>query len=129
MEDEIKAQKLLVDADVTTPSAYASGHKAGRRDFSMLAMLFAIAGEYDGDIRHFDNPRIDELILARLRQMVRLPDWTVAARWHGTYAKHPDKPIVYAEPQTGGVMVMAAGGAGMTLAFGLARDWWEGHET
>ena len=51
IEDEIKALKLIVDADVTTPSAYASGHKAGRRDFSMLAMLFAIAGEYDGEVR------------------------------------------------------------------------------
>jgi hypothetical protein len=51
VEDEIKALKLMVDADVTTPSAYASGHKAGRRDFTMLAMLFAIAGEYDGDVR------------------------------------------------------------------------------
>jgi hypothetical protein len=52
IEDEIKTLKLLVDADVTTPSNYAGkGFKAGRRDFSMLAMLFAIAGEYDGDVR------------------------------------------------------------------------------
>ncbi len=52
VEDEIKAVKLLVDADVTTPSNYAGkGFKAGRRDFSVLAMLFAIAGEYDGDVR------------------------------------------------------------------------------
>lgn len=52
LEDEIKAVKLLVDADVTTPSDYAGkGYKAGRRDFSMLAMLFGIAGEYDGDVR------------------------------------------------------------------------------
>lgn len=52
VEDEIKALKLLVDADVTTPSDYAGkGYKAGRRDFSMLAMLFAIVGEHDGDVR------------------------------------------------------------------------------
>jgi hypothetical protein len=52
LEDEIKALKLQVDANVTTPSDYAGkGYKAARRDFSMLAMLFAIAGEYDGDVR------------------------------------------------------------------------------
>ena len=51
IEDEIKAYKLLVDADVTTPSAYAGNFKAPRRDFSILAMLFAIAGEYDGEVR------------------------------------------------------------------------------
>jgi hypothetical protein len=52
VEDEIKALKLLVDADVTTPSDFAGkGYKVARRDFSMLAMLFAIAGEYDGDVR------------------------------------------------------------------------------
>ncbi len=65
VEDEIKAQKLLVDADVTTPSAYASGHKSGRRDFSMLAMLFAIAGEYDGDIRWKKDAPAARDVLAR----------------------------------------------------------------
>jgi FAD dependent oxidoreductase TIGR03364 len=82
--------------------------------------------EYDHDVSPFDKPEIDELILARLRTMLRLPDPTVAARWHGIYAKHPDKALVTAEPQPGCVVCMAAGGAGMTLAFGLAEAWWEG---
>jgi len=52
VEDEIKSLKLLVDVEVTTPSDYAGkGYKVARRDFSVLAMLFAIAGEYDGDVR------------------------------------------------------------------------------
>ena len=52
LEDEIKSLKLLVDAEVTTPSDYAGkGYKVARRDFSVLAMLFAIAGENDGDVR------------------------------------------------------------------------------
>jgi glycine/D-amino acid oxidase-like deaminating enzyme len=81
--------------------------------------------EYDAAVTPFDNPAIDELILAYLRGLALLPDWTVAARWHGEYARHPDRPIAYAEPQPGCVIAAAAGGAGMTLAFGLARDWWE----
>lgn len=52
IEDEVKALKLLVDQGVTTPSDFAGkGHKAARRDLSVLAMLFGIAGEYDGDVR------------------------------------------------------------------------------
>jgi hypothetical protein len=52
IEDEIKALKLQVDQNVTTPSDFAGkGYKLARRDFSMLAMLFGIAGEYDADVR------------------------------------------------------------------------------
>jgi hypothetical protein len=52
LEDEIKSLKLKVDGDVSTPSDYAGkGYKVARRDFSMLAMLFGIVGEYDGDVR------------------------------------------------------------------------------
>jgi FAD dependent oxidoreductase TIGR03364 len=84
--------------------------------------------EYGDAITPFDKPEIDELILAYLRMLLRLPDWTIAARWHGVYARHPDKSFVCAEPQPGCVVVTAAGGAGMTLAFGFARDWWEEHD-
>jgi FAD dependent oxidoreductase TIGR03364 len=81
--------------------------------------------EYDAEITPFDKAEIDELILARLRTLATLPDWSIAARWHGIYAKHPTRSIVYTEPQPGCVIAAAAGGAGMTLAFGLAEEWWE----
>ncbi|ADB14773.1 hypothetical protein Psta_0076 [Pirellula staleyi DSM 6068] len=52
IEDEIKALKLVIDTGITTPSDFAGrGYKAARRDFSMLAMLFAVAGDYDGEVR------------------------------------------------------------------------------
>jgi hypothetical protein len=52
LEDEIKAQKLLADANVTTPSDFAgNGYKNARRDFSVAAMVFGIIAEYDGDVR------------------------------------------------------------------------------
>jgi hypothetical protein len=52
IEDEIKAIKLEVDRNVTTPSEFAGrGHKAIRREFSILAMLFAVIAEYEGDVR------------------------------------------------------------------------------
>ncbi|MFO0851718.1 MAG: TIGR03364 family FAD-dependent oxidoreductase [Gemmataceae bacterium] len=83
--------------------------------------------EYDADISPFDSPRIDELILAYLRRIVRLPDWAIDRRWHGEYAKHPNKPFVTLKPHPGCVIAVAPGGAGMTLSFGLAQDRWDEH--
>jgi D-hydroxyproline dehydrogenase subunit beta len=80
--------------------------------------------EYDDAIEPFDKPAIDTMILDYLRGMVRLPDQTIAARWHGIYAKHPTKLIFTAEPQPGVKVVTAPGGAGMTLSFGFAEELW-----
>jgi hypothetical protein len=52
IEDTIKSLKQQVDKDVTTLSDFkGKGHKLARRDYSLLAMLFGIAGEYDGEVR------------------------------------------------------------------------------
>jgi glycine/D-amino acid oxidase-like deaminating enzyme len=83
--------------------------------------------EYDSDISLFDKTEIDDYILRYLRKMVRLPDWTISTRWHGIYAKHPTRSFVYEEPQPGCLIAVAPGGAGMTLSFGIARDWWDAH--
>jgi FAD dependent oxidoreductase TIGR03364 len=80
--------------------------------------------EYDGAIEPFDKAAIDGLILDYLRQMVRLPDWAVAGRWHGQYAKHPTLPVFRAEPRPGVTVMASPGGAGMTLSFGIAEACW-----
>jgi len=85
--------------------------------------------EYDEAIEPFNKPAIDVLILEYLRKMVRLPDWTVETNWHGVYAKHPTRPIFTAEPQPGVWIVTAPGGAGMTLAFGMAENLWNNWPT
>jgi FAD dependent oxidoreductase TIGR03364 len=84
--------------------------------------------EYDADISLFDKTQIDELILAYLRKIAQLPDWTISTRWQGVYAKHPQKLFVHAEPQHGCLIATAPGGAGMTLGFGFAREWWESQD-
>jgi hypothetical protein len=56
IEDEIKALKLATDQTVTTPTKFAGGdYRTVRRDFSVLAMLFAIVAEYDGEVRWKDS--------------------------------------------------------------------------
>jgi len=83
--------------------------------------------EYGDAVEPFDKPEIDELILSYLRTFVTVPDLTIAARWHGVYVKHPTEPYVVARPLPELLAVTGAGGAGMTLSFGLAeqtlRDW------
>lgn len=81
--------------------------------------------EYDADMSPFDKAEIDELILDYLRTLVRLPDWNIARRWNGVYAKHPTLTQFVAEPQPGCHVISSPGGAGMTLSFGLAERFWE----
>jgi hypothetical protein len=66
IEDEIKALKLQVDQNVTTPSDFAGkGYKLARRDFSVLAMLFGIAGEYEGEVRWKNDAPAAREVFAR----------------------------------------------------------------
>jgi FAD dependent oxidoreductase TIGR03364 len=78
--------------------------------------------EYGDAIEPFDRPHIDELILAYMRTFVNIPDLTIAARWHGIYAKHPTELYVTATPTPETLAVTGVGGAGMTLSFGLAEQ-------
>ena len=56
IEDEIKLIAKEVDAIVTTPQRYAAGgYRTGQRHFSMLAVMFAIIAEYDGEVRWKDR--------------------------------------------------------------------------
>lgn len=77
--------------------------------------------EYDADIGIFDKAEIDELILRELRRLFDFPDWTIAERWHGMYAKNPDGPIFRCEPLPEVHIATGTGGSGMTLSFGLAE--------
>ena len=85
----------------------------------------ALDADYGAPLDPFDSDTIDTLILEYARRMLRLPDWSIAARWHGVYAKGPDPIHFSAEPQPGCFVMGSPGGAGMTLAFGLAERWWD----
>ena len=77
--------------------------------------------EYGDAIDVFDKPRIDELILERLRVFLDVPGLAIASRWHGTYVKHPTQPFFLHDPLPHVTAVTGVGGSGMTLSFGLAE--------
>jgi FAD dependent oxidoreductase TIGR03364 len=77
--------------------------------------------EYGDAIEPFDKERIDALILDYLRTFLDVPDLTVAARWHGVYAKHPTEAYLVRHPAPEVTVTTGVGGAGMTLAFGVAE--------
>jgi FAD dependent oxidoreductase TIGR03364 len=84
--------------------------------------------EYDDDVTPFDKSVIDELILEQLRMRVDLPDWTIQERWHGIYAQLPGTVQFVQEAEPSVHVVIASGGCGMTMSFGLAEKLWEAWE-
>lgn len=80
--------------------------------------------QYDEEIPAFDRVEIDDLILRELRRQFSFPTWQLESRWHGLYAKHPTLPIFDAQPMSGVHVRVGPGGAGMTMSFGLAEEFW-----
>jgi glycine/D-amino acid oxidase-like deaminating enzyme len=78
--------------------------------------------EYGEAIEPFDSQQIEELILCYLSTFLEVPGLEIAGRWHGTYVKHPTEPYFVARPAPGVTAITGAGGAGMTLSFGLAEQ-------
>jgi D-hydroxyproline dehydrogenase subunit beta len=78
--------------------------------------------EYAADISPFDKVEIDDLILDELDRFLHYDRRQIVERWHGIYLKHPTEPFVFAPIRDNAWAVTGTGGAGMTLAFGLAEQ-------
>ncbi|WP_068131783.1 cytochrome c [Roseimaritima ulvae] len=66
IEDEVKRLKLQFDGTVTTPGPFKSGgYQDARQELSMLATLFAVISEYEGDVRWKDEGAAARDLLAR----------------------------------------------------------------
>jgi D-hydroxyproline dehydrogenase subunit beta len=86
------------------------------------ALTLGDSHEYGLHVDVFNKQEIDDLILSYTRSFLRAPDLTIAERWYGVYAKHPEKPLVTMTPQDGVRIVASPGGSGMTLSFGVAEQ-------
>lgn len=66
LEDEIKRIRLHYDSVVTTPGAFNSGgYQDARLDLTVLATLFAVIHEHQGDVRWKDQASAARDLLAR----------------------------------------------------------------
>lgn len=86
------------------------------------ALTLGDSHEYGLSVDIFNKEEVDEIILRYTRQFLRAPDLTVAERWYGVYARHPEKPLLVMHPDDGVRVVASPGGSGMTLSFGVAEQ-------
>jgi FAD dependent oxidoreductase TIGR03364 len=83
--------------------------------------------EYDDQIPPFDRAEIETLILRHAAALAALPKQSISRRWHGTYLKLAggrNGPVVLT-PEPGVYVLVAAGGTGMTMSFGIADKLWD----
>lgn len=80
--------------------------------------------EYGEPVSPFNRGDIDTVMLKGLRQLLDMPEWTIARRWHGVYLKAPGRTHFVDEPLQGVTVFNGLGGSGMTLSFGLADTFW-----
>ncbi|HTJ30920.1 MAG TPA: TIGR03364 family FAD-dependent oxidoreductase [Acidobacteriaceae bacterium] len=85
------------------------------------ALTLGDSHEYGPAIDPFNKQVIDDLILRYTLHFLQAPDTTIVERWHGIYAKHPQKPLVTISPAENVRIVASPGGSGMTLSFGMAE--------
>jgi D-hydroxyproline dehydrogenase subunit beta len=82
-----------------------------------------------GDSHHYERSPspfaeegVDELILAELATVLRLPDARVRERWTGTYAHLPDRLAVIDAPEPEVRLVMVTSGTGASTAFAIGQE-------
>lgn len=74
----------------------------------------------------FDKEVINEIVLRELKKCIQLRDWTIEYRWVGRYVRSATRSLVVEEVQPGCKVAVGAGGSGLTLAFGHAKNIMEG---
>lgn len=71
----------------------------------------------------FDKEFINRMILDYLKTFAAFKNWQIIQTWNGIYPKLTDgRTSLILEPEDGVTIINGLGGAGMTLAFGLAEE-------
>jgi glycine/D-amino acid oxidase-like deaminating enzyme len=86
------------------------------------ALTLGDSHEYGLAVDVFNKQEIDDLILNYTRGFLRAPDLSIAERWYGVYARHPEQPYVIMRPEERVWIVGGPGGSGMTLSFALGAQ-------
>ena len=86
------------------------------------ALTIGDSHQYGLEVDVVNKEEIDQLIMQTTRGFLRAPDLTIAERWYGVYAKHPDAAYIAIDAAPQVRIVTALGGSGMTLSLGLAEQ-------
>jgi FAD dependent oxidoreductase TIGR03364 len=70
----------------------------------------------------FSDAAVDDLMLAELHAVLRLPTARVVERWSGTYASLPDRPMIREAPEDGVRLVIVTSGSGASTGFAIAEE-------
>lgn len=85
-------------------------------------LILGDSHEYNDDIEPTDKAEIDTLMLQELRKILDVPNWNIARRWSGLYAKHPSQMCFVREVCPDVLVVNGFGGNGMTLALAFSES-------
>lgn len=108
LETEVKRLNQSVAETVTSPSAFkGGGFKGARREFSELAVLFAVTAQYDGEARWKD-------VAAGLRQIYSRAGFNCKVGTDDSYREADARKQDLADLVRGGRPQVAKGEAGVT---------------
>ncbi len=85
-------------------------------------LIIGDSHDYSKTPEPFDMEYINKLILEYLDTFADLGTLTITERWQGVYPNLPGNLSMVIEPEPGVYLVNGLGGAGMTLSFGLAEE-------
>ena len=75
-----------------------------------------------GDLNDILDARVENLILAEAQQLIALPSWEVAQRWHGVYGMPKSSELYRATIDDVIHIVTGIRGKGMTTGPAVARE-------
>ncbi|MEE2642491.1 MAG: TIGR03364 family FAD-dependent oxidoreductase [Planctomycetota bacterium] len=117
-------EKLKARIQAESPELDRFGIHVMASHFPGGDVILGDSHEYGDEISPFDKTEIDDWMIRELRKIVRLDDWNIREKWHGIYAKHPELPVFQQKVDERVTLFVGAGGAGMTMSFGLADRYW-----
>lgn len=85
-------------------------------------LIIGDSHQYSKTVEPFDHEHINQLILDYLHTFANLGEFSITERWNGIYPKAEKGLPLTIEPVPGVYIVNGLGGAGMTLSFGLAEE-------
>lgn len=117
-----EAAALRARLEAEQPAHLANG-------IHLIAVQGSDGGLVVGDSHHYERSpspfadgAVDDLMLAEMHRVLRLPGARVTERWMGTYAWHPGHLMIRDAPDPAIRLVIVTSGTGASTAFAIAEE-------